>query len=152
EPRAASRHHARTGGNPAAGRNGRNPVTCYPRMLRSELIALMLMLACSHSSQPAPESRSLTGTVAYRERIALPSDAVIQVQLSDVSVEDVAAPVVAETPVTPKGRQVPLPFELHYDVGKIDPKRIYAVRATTRTQEQLLFPTTTATPVLTQGN
>ena len=127
-------------------------MTCYPRLLRPELITLMLVLACSHSSQPAPENRSLTGTVAYRERMALPSDAVIQVQLSDVSVQDVAAPVVAETTVTPQGRQVPLPFELHYDAGKIDPKRTYAVRATIRSEGQLLFTTTTATLVLTQGN
>ena len=36
----------------------------------------MLVLACSHSSQPAPEHRSLSGKVTYRERMALPSDAV----------------------------------------------------------------------------
>ena len=127
-------------------------MTCSPRMLRPQLITLMLVLACSHSSQPAPENRSLSGTVAYRERMALPSDAVIQVQLSDVSAQDVAAPVVAETTVTPQGRQVPLPFELHYDPDKIEPKRTYAVRATIRSEGQLLFTTTTATHVLTQGN
>jgi putative lipoprotein len=121
-------------------------------MLRPELITLMLVLACSHNSQPALENRSLSGTVAYRERMALPSDAVIQVQLSDVSVQDVAAPVVAETTITPQSRQVPLPFELHYEAGKIDPKKTYAVRATIRSGGQLLFTTTTATHALTQGN
>jgi putative lipoprotein len=121
-------------------------------MLRPELIMLMLVLACAHHSQPSPEGGVLSGTVAYRERMALPSDAVIQVQLSDVSVQDVPAPVVAETTVDPQGRQVPLPFELHYDAGKVDPKRTYAVRAAIRSEGQLLFTTTGATHVLTQGN
>ena len=46
----------------------------------------------------------VTGTVDYRERMALPPDAVVEVRLSDVSRQDVAAPVIAETTVLPEGR------------------------------------------------
>ena len=74
----------------------------------------------------------VTGTVAYRERMALPPDAVVEVRLSDVSRQDVAAPVIAETTILPEGRQVPIPFELRYDPGKIEPNRVYALRATIR--------------------
>jgi len=84
--------------------------------------------------------------------MALPPDALIQVQLSDVSLQDVAAPLITETTVKPEGRQVPLPFELRYDPAKIDSKRSYAVRATIRSGGQLLFTTTTAAPVITRGN
>jgi putative lipoprotein len=120
--------------------------------LRPELMPLLLVLACAQNSQSSPESGLLSGTVAYRERVALPPDALVQVQLSDVSVQDAAAPLIAETTVKPEGRQVPLPFELRYDPKKIDPKRTYAVRATIQSGGQLLFTTTTVTRVITQGN
>jgi putative lipoprotein len=94
----------------------------------------------------------VSGTVAYRERMALPPGAVIEVQLSDVSVQDVAAPLIAKTTINPEGRQVPLAFELRYDPAQIDAKRSYAVRATIRSDGQLLFTTTSGSHVITQGN
>lgn len=111
----------------------------------------MTMIGCARN----PESSSggkVTGTVAYRERMALPPDAVVQVQLSDVSRQDAPAMVVAETTITPAGRQVPLPFELNYVAGAIDQKHSYAVRATIRSGDQLLYTTNTAAPVITRGN
>nr|MBA3259287.1 YbaY family lipoprotein [Gemmatimonadales bacterium] len=61
------------------------------------LLAAGLAAGCAGASQPPAEGERVTGTVAYRERMALPGDAVVQVQLSDVSLQDVAAPVIAET-------------------------------------------------------
>ena len=60
--------------------------------------------------------------------------------------------VVAETTITPAGRQVPIPFELHYGADAIDQKHSYAVRATIRSGDQLLYTTNTAAPVITRGN
>jgi heat shock protein HslJ len=77
---------------------------------------------------------------------------VVQVQLSDVSRQDAPAMVVAETTITPAGRQVPIPFELHYGADAIDQKHSYAVRATIRSGDQLLYTTNTAAPVITRGN
>jgi putative lipoprotein len=115
-------------------------------------LAVGMVLGCAeHSPGPADQGR-ITGTVAYRERMALPADAVVQVQLYDVSVQDVAAPLIAETTVEPAGRQVPLPFELRYDPAKIDSGRRYAVRATIRSEGRLMFTTSTAAPVLTHGS
>jgi putative lipoprotein len=94
----------------------------------------------------------LKGSVAYRERMALPPDATVEVKLIEVSVQDVAAPVIATTILEPAGRQVPLPFELHYDPSKIDANKMYSVRATIRSASQLLFTTDTVLPVITRGN
>ena len=69
----------------------------------------------------------VTGTVAYRERMALPSDAVVEVRLSDVSRQDVAAPLIAETTVLPaparEGLRMPagLQFDAQSPKG-FDPK------------------------------
>ena len=94
----------------------------------------------------------MTGTVAYRERIALPADAVIQVQLSDVSRQDAPASVIAETTFTAAGRQVPFPFELRYRPDRIEPNHSYAVRATIRGEGRLLFTTDVVHHVITRGN
>ena len=71
----------------------------------------------------------LTGTVTYLQRIALPPDAVIDVQLQDVSLQDAPATVIASERYVAEGRQVPLPFELTYDPAAIDPKNTYTVAA-----------------------
>ena len=90
------------------------------------------------------------GTVTYRERVALPPGAVIRVTLSDVSLTDVPATVVAETTITAGGKQVPFPFELKYDPAAIRPRNSYAVRATILTDDSLAWTTDTMYPVITR--
>jgi putative lipoprotein len=96
--------------------------------------------------------------VAYRERIAMPENAVLTMQLQDLSAPDgpdgVDAPakVIVEQKFTFAGQQVPLPFELHYDPAKIDPKHRYALSARITVADQLMFMNTTAYRVITQGN
>ncbi len=100
----------------------------------------------------------VSGTVAYRERIAMPENAVLTMQLQDISVpdgtqgSDVPATVIAEQKFTFAGHQVPLPFELHYDAAKIDPKHAYVLSARITVADQLMFMNTTAYRVITQGN
>lgn len=72
---------------------------------------------------------AVKGTIAYRERIALPADAVVTVKLQDVSLQDVAAKVISEQTFTTDGAQVPFDFELSYDTKDINPKHTYSVSA-----------------------
>ncbi len=58
----------------------------------------------------AAETATLTGSVTYLQRIALLPDAVIDVQLQDVSKADVAANVIASQTNTTTGENVPIPF------------------------------------------
>ena len=94
----------------------------------------------------------VSGTVAYRERIAMPENAVLTMQLQDVSLAETPAKVIAEQKFTFAGHQVPLPFELHYDPAKMDPKHTYALSARITVNEQLMFMNTTTYRVITQGN
>jgi putative lipoprotein len=94
----------------------------------------------------------VSGTVGYRERMALPPTAVVQVQLVDVSKQDVASTTIAETSIEAAGRQVPIPFELTYNPAAIDANRTYVVRATIRDGNALLFTTTSSHQVITRGN
>jgi putative lipoprotein len=122
--------------------------------LRLALCLSLPLFGCSSgkSERTAEPASTLTGTVSYRERMALPEDAVIEVTLSDVSRQDVAAEHVALATIPAAGRQVPIPFELRYDSARIQPNHTYAVRATIRSGERLLFTTDTHTPVITRGH
>jgi uncharacterized lipoprotein YbaY len=94
---------------------------------------------------------TVTGTVTYLERIALPPDAIVTVRLLDISRQDVAATVLAEQVIATNGQQVPFTFTLTYDPAKIDLGGIYGVRAEISSGGQLLFTTTDAYLVITQG-
>ena len=95
---------------------------------------------------------TISGSVSYRERMALPPDAILQVRLADVSKQDVSATTIAETSISTAGQQVPIPFILTYDPAMIVEKHQYIVRATIMSQGDLLFTTDTQYPVITQGN
>jgi uncharacterized lipoprotein YbaY len=101
--------------------------------------------------QPAAGAR-VTGTETYRERIALPPNAVVHVSLQDVSRADAPAVVLGEQMIETQGRQVPIPYEIPYDPAAIDQRFTYSVRARITVGGQLMFTSTTATLVITRGN
>jgi len=120
--------------------------------MRKLLLTAITLLLLPSFSQAQADNAQLTGSVAYRERITLPADAVIDVQLIDASVADIAAQTVAEGLINAEGRQVPVPFTLTYDPAKIVPGNRYSVRATIRSGDgMLMFSTTQTYPVLTHG-
>lgn len=95
------------------------------------------------------EQAMVTGNVLYRERIALPPNAIVKVQLADVSRADAAAVVLGEQTIELKGKQVPIPFEIAYDPAKIDPRMTYAVSARITVEDKLWFISTTRYSVIT---
>ena len=95
---------------------------------------------------------TITGTVSYRERMALPPDAVIHVQLLDMSVWEMPPPVVAEVKFSLGNRQVPVPFELKVDPAKIDLKHSYALRARIVVGYDIRFLSELPTGVKLRGN
>lgn len=120
------------------------------------VIALFVLGACGgEGADPAAEAPSmatLSGTVAYRERMALPINARINVRLLDVSRMDVPAVVLAEQNIDAQGQSVPVPYALEYDPARIQDNMSYAVRAEIRDAAgALLWTTDTVHPVLTRG-
>ncbi|MGB9436093.1 MAG: YbaY family lipoprotein [Candidatus Acidiferrum sp.] len=95
---------------------------------------------------------TVSGTVSYLQRVALPPNAVIQVQLQDVSLADAPAKVIAEETINLGQRQVPVPFELNFDTAKIDPKHSYSLSAKVTVDGELRFTNGQSYPVLTRGN
>jgi uncharacterized lipoprotein YbaY/heat shock protein HslJ len=94
----------------------------------------------------------VTGTVTYLERIALPPEAIIKVQLLDVSRADAPAIVLDTVTIEAGGRQVPFAFTLTYDPAQIDPRFTYAVQARITVNGELRFISMERFAVITQGN
>ena len=125
------------------------------RLVSAVLAVLLLipMAAVTHSASAGggsePASGVVSGTVIYLQRIALPPDATLVVQLRDTSRMDVAAPLIGETRVDSPG-QVPIPFEIRYDPKIIDPRFTYSVSARILRGDKLLFVSDTANEVITR--
>ncbi|WP_112480057.1 YbaY family lipoprotein [Vibrio variabilis] len=136
------------------------------KLLKFGALALLLGLAgCQTAPQTDTKTESkemaaaeqetmasIKGTIAYRERIALPADAVVTVKLQDVSLQDVAAKVISEQTFTTDGAQVPFDFELSYDTQEINPKHTYSVSARIEVEGKLRFISDTSYPVITDAN
>lgn len=106
-----------------------------------------LRMACD--PQPAA---TITGTVSYLQRIALPPNATLVVKLEDVSRADAPSIVIAERTIETAGRQVPISFKLVYDPAEIQARNRYGVRAQIFYGGNLRWMSTTAYPVITQDN
>jgi putative lipoprotein len=93
---------------------------------------------------------TLTGTVTYVQRNALTPEAVVQVELRDVS-DPQAEPALVAKQVIRKPGQVPIAFSLEYDPAAILPSHRYSVSARISDRGQLQFVTDTEVPVLGSG-
>lgn len=96
-------------------------------------------------------SGQVSGTVTYRQRIALPPNAVVEVRLQEVSRLDAPAVTLAEQIIETEGRQVPFAFTLNYNPSEIDPRYTYVVQARITVDGELEWINTEAYRVITQG-
>lgn len=127
-----------------------------PKPFPRGLLSLVLFLAGCTSAPVVPAtgtgtaSSKVTGSITYRERIALPPSAVITVQLVDVSLADAPAVLIAEQVIATAGRQVPFEFALTYDASRIQPSHTYAVQVRIENSGKLLFISDTVNRVITR--
>ncbi|OEF04964.1 YbaY family lipoprotein [Vibrio genomosp. F10] len=112
------------------------------------------LVGCQSSEKQMGVSHveSITGTVSYRERIALPENALVTVTLQDVSLADAPAVVIAKHRFETNGSQVPFNFDLAYDSNKIQQRHTYSVSARIEVDGKLRFITDTRYAVITDMN
>ena len=94
---------------------------------------------------------TVTGTVSYLEKVALPAGAVVEVKLLDLSEQDIDGQVLADQTITTKGENVPIPFSLSYNPSDIDDTRTYSVGARIFIDGDLAWVSTQNYPVITNG-
>ena len=147
------------------------PITEVARTMTSVKTALIslagiwtvLLAAAACQNGPGPDNATLevpsgrepnasvSGTVAYRERLALTADAVLIVELRDVSYADAAAPLIARQTIHGPG-QVPIKFKVEYSRQDIDSRNRYSISARiVESDGRLAFTNDTAYEVITHG-
>jgi putative lipoprotein len=107
----------------------------------------IVLCAC----QPfGPDSETVAGVLTYRERIALPPEAVAVISVVDLSGADSQNSLLGRTEIVGPGNP-PIPFEVRYQPAAVNPERPYGVRAQIAVQRELWFMTDRPYPVLTLG-
>lgn len=100
---------------------------------------------------PAAQA-SVSGTVLSLQRSALPPNAVLSVQLLDITRANAASVLLAEQTIRTNGRQMPLNFEILYDPALVQENYRYAIRARILINGAIAFASPQAYPVITAGN
>ncbi len=129
------------------------------RAIRCRTLALSLLPALAGvtllgAASAAVMYHHVTGTVFYRERIALPPQARIWVSLRDVGAGDAPAKLIAHTLIRPHPphTQVPIPFDIAYDPAQIIATHGYAVRSSIIIDGQTRWTSNATYPVITHGH
>jgi len=115
------------------------------------VLAALALVAAGGLAGNTVWAGTLQGTATYRERIAIPADAIFEAELQDISRADAPAVVLGRSRLEPAG-QPPFRFEIAYDDAALQAGHRYAVRATIRHKDRLLFTTDRIYRVLDGSN
>ncbi|HGH5979162.1 TPA: YbaY family lipoprotein [Kluyvera georgiana] len=114
----------------------------------------------SQNQPPAPEAAAqaaavsgpnVSGNVWIRQKVALPPEAVLTVTLSDASLADAPAKVLAQKVTRTEGKQAPFSFVLPYNPADIQPNARILLSAAVTLDGKLLFITDTIQEVINHG-
>lgn len=129
----------------AARRNGAR------RAGAAALAAALWFAGCATQPTTPRETATVTGTLVYRDRVALPPTARVEIQLVELRDDGTDDPLVAERLLDQPG-PVPIAFSLPYDPRAIHADRTYALRARIRVEGELWFASPFDVRVLTESN
>jgi putative lipoprotein len=122
----------------------------YKRLKEVAMASLALMLAACQSTQAEPTA-TVRGEAMYRERIAVPPGAQLEVLLLDVSRADAPSETLGGVTLSDIG-QPPYSFEIAYRPEQIVESHTYVVQARLTHEGRLLFITDQAYPVITRDH
>ena len=132
-----------------------------PTLTLAGWLAALTLAACA-STAPSTQGGStdstaqpdngtqVTGSVMYRERIALTPGAVVQVEVVELTQDGSPGTVIGQQTIQNPG-QVPIPFSVDVNPQRVRAEGSYAVNVRI-TDGERVFSTATPVPVLTQGH
>jgi putative lipoprotein len=136
--------HARSA---PAGRPHRHRVRLALQRAGLALGAILTLAACQ---SPEPDTLPVAGTITWASGEPLPADAVISVQLRDVSRADAAAPLVALQEIT-SATTPPIAFSLQMPATGLDPRASLSIGVRITSGDRLIYISDTVNPVPVTG-
>ena len=120
-------------------------------MVLTAVMSQILLLAGPAAAAGDPAPAAIRGTATYREKVATPAGARLEVLLVDVTRTDAPAETVAQAAV-PVAGQPPFQWEVRYEPARIVESHRYAVQARLTHEGRTLFTTDQTTFVITGGS
>jgi putative lipoprotein len=109
------------------------------------IIGFLLAGAAHGETRETDGMKTIVGSVWYRERMLLPPNAEILINLEEVARADAPSELISSTRFAPEGGQ-PWTFSLAYDPAKLHDKGRYVLRARIEADGRLLFTSTEHIP------
>jgi putative lipoprotein len=113
------------------------------------LSATVALAGCGRSTNRA----AITGVIAHTHPMTLPVGYVVTIQIEDTTKADAPAKKIAEQVIKSQGVELPMPFEVIYDPGKINANHTYSMRVKVEDNAgKMLYANNTSVLVITHGN
>ena len=120
----------------------------YLRVTATIVVFVATMLAVGVC---AGDRNAVTGTITFDGDPAIPSGAVLTVELRDVSYQDASSILIASQTIEGPER-FPIDFSVPYEPDDIDSRATYGLQISIRLHDRLIYVNDTAFDVLTRGN
>lgn len=121
------------------------------KMMRMILgLGFTLLLLAVPGLVSAQSPAAVSGTLTYRDRIALPANAIVTVQIAELRA-GVTPPIIAEQRFTTNGAQPPFRYTISYDPARINASAQYTIQSNISVDGQVRFSTNQIYRVITGG-
>jgi putative lipoprotein len=97
------------------------------KLARAAVALVFALLLLALPAVASAQAAAVSGTLSYRDRTALPANAVVTVQIARVTASG-APEVIAEQRFTTNGAQPPFRYSIAYDASRIDANSTYTVQ------------------------
>ncbi len=116
------------------------------------IIIIAIFVIGGKKNNTTPETKTISGTVTYLEKMTLPENSIITVELHATSpTNDQENPLSLQI-IAAGDNQVPIPFSLTYNPKDIQPDTDYALLARISVEDQILWNTPVGIPVITKNH
>ena len=133
--------------------DGLNFYSKGPDAIFEDAKGLMRRCTVGDTPPPAPPPAAvssfidITGSVAYRQRIALPPDAILTIRVQDTGRADAKALTLAEQTIELAGQQAPIAFNLLVDRDLVGKRARLTLAARIESRGKLIFISDKVYPV-----
>lgn len=122
------------------------------RAVFATLVSAALLAACAQPGKmPAPQANAIVGTVDLADRVAVPPQSTLIVELHEIAQPSAPARVVGQTAIQIETLKPPYKFMLPTNAAPINNEAEYRVSARVTLGNQTTYASDAAYPVLTRG-